>query len=157
MGHTSALSATDESKYVDGKTGDPKTARSQIPFLLIPWLFLDRRFDLLPDRVEIEGSRVLHRRIVDRGKRQFLHLLLYAHEAPEFPSVEVIHVTAAEVIKALLANRWRALEWVLADVDHGGHVGRNFGARPSLRLLKKLEFEVVDTNGTQVRTTEVEE
>ena len=113
--------------------------------------------DLLLDRVKVEGRRVLHRRVVDRRHGQLRHLLLDDDEPPELAGVEVVHVAAAQVVEALAADRRRPLERILADVDHGGHVGRDLRARPALRLLVELELEVVDANGAQLRPAEVEE
>src|SRR5262249_4604337 len=52
----------------------------------------DHLFDLLLDRIEVEGSRVLHRRIVHRGRRQLPDELLDHDEAPELAGKELVHV-----------------------------------------------------------------
>src|SRR5262249_33694721 len=40
-------------------------------------------FDFLLHRLEVEARALLHWRELDRRQRQFLHLLLHEHEAPE--------------------------------------------------------------------------
>src|SRR5215471_14922354 len=61
-------------------------------YRLLPFAVLDHLLDLLLHRIEIEGSRVLHRRIVNRRQRQFLDILLDHDEAPELTGEEVVHV-----------------------------------------------------------------
>src|SRR5436305_8283979 len=68
---------------------------------LLARLVLDRLLDLLFDSIQVEGSRILHRRIVNRRKGQFLDHLLNKDEPPELASKEVIHIAPAEVIEVL--------------------------------------------------------
>src|SRR6516165_4536319 len=42
-------------------------------------------------------------------------------------------------------------------VDDGGHVGRDFFARPAVGLLKELEFEVVDPECAELWSREIEQ
>ena len=59
---------------------------------LLTWAVLDHLLDLLLHRLEVEGSRVLHRRIVDRRLRQLRDVLLDQDEAPELAGEEVVAV-----------------------------------------------------------------
>src|SRR6185312_6331382 len=70
---------------------------------------------------KVEARWRLHGRVFDGRLRQFGDLLLNKHEAPKFAGKEVIHVTSGHVIQVLAADRWRPLEWVLADVDDHRH------------------------------------
>src|SRR6266852_2002284 len=60
---------------------------------------LDHLLDLLLRRFEIEGSRVLHRRIVDRRQRQLLDRLLDQDEAPELTGEEIVHVAGGSSVE----------------------------------------------------------
>ena len=51
----------------------------------------------------------------------------------------------------------RALERILAEIDHCGHVRRDLGTRPAPRLLDRTELEVIDADGAEMRPTEVED
>ena len=124
---------------------------------LLPALVPDRLVDLLLHRVQVEGGRILHRRVVDGRLGQLRHRLLDEDEPPELAGIEVVHVAAAEVVQALAADGRRPLERILADVHDRGHVGRDLWPRPALRLLVELVLEVVDADGAEVRAAEVEE
>src|SRR5271166_5541988 len=99
-------------------------------------------------RVKVEGRGCLHWRKVDSRFRQFGYLLLNQHKAPELASHEVVHVTTAHVVQALTSDRWCPLKRVLADVDHGGHVGGVFLSRPPVGLLEELKLEVIQAKGS---------
>jgi hypothetical protein len=57
----------------------------------------------------------------------------------------------------LLADRRRSFERILAEVNDRRHVGRELLARPTIGLLDKLELEVIDPQGSQYRSTEIEQ
>src|SRR5262245_65705037 len=76
--------------------------------LLLAGLVFDDGVDLLLHRFQIEGSRILHRRIVDGSLRKLSDLLLDQHEPPELPGIEIIHIAAAEIVQALRVNGGRA-------------------------------------------------
>src|SRR5512136_297396 len=78
--------------------------------LLLPSLDLDGLLDLLFYRIEIERGRVLHRRVINCSHRQLPHVLLHPYKAPEFTRIEVVHVTAAEIVEVFAANGRRTLE-----------------------------------------------
>src|SRR5262245_49511372 len=82
-----SATATDRVRGNALRSGRPRDegARSvkDIPVRLLPLPVPDGLVDLLLDRVEVERRRVLHRRIVDRGRRQLPDGLLNDHEAPE--------------------------------------------------------------------------
>ena len=78
---------------------------------------LDHLLDLLLYRLEVERSRILHRRVFDCSLRQLSDVLLYLDEAPELPGKEVIAIPEGTGISRLAANSGRALERILPDVD----------------------------------------
>src|SRR5580692_11715244 len=124
---------------------------------LLPFVRLHHLLDLLLDLGEVEGRGLLHRREVDERLCRRTHSLLHLDEAPEFARHEVVHVAAALVVERLAADRRRALERILAQVDDGRHVGRHLLARPAPGLLVELELEVVDADGAELRLAEVED
>src|SRR6516165_9009245 len=85
---------------------------------LLTLVVLDHLLDLLLHRIEVEGSRVLHRRVIDCCQRQLLDELLDQDEAPELTGEEVVHVAGGAGVERFPANGWRALERVLPNIDH---------------------------------------
>src|SRR5262245_15525553 len=118
---------------------------------------LYRFLNLLLHRFKVERSRTLHRRKFDRGLREISDVLLDHDEAPELPGKEFVHVAGSADVQRLAANTRRALEGILANVDHSGHVGRKLFARPAPRLRVERELEVIEAKRAQVRAAEVEE
>src|SRR5262245_54202720 len=118
---------------------------------------LHRLLNLLLHRFKVERSRTLHRRILDRGLRQIGDVLLDHDEAPELAGEEVVAVAEGSGVGRLAANVRRALERVLANVDHSRHVGRGLFAWPTPRLREERELEVTEAKSAQARTTEVED
>src|SRR5262249_50409340 len=57
---------------------------------LLPFAVPEHLLDLLLYRIEVEGRRVLHRRIIDRRRCQLLDKLLDHDEAPELTGEEVV-------------------------------------------------------------------
>src|SRR5215813_1421131 len=92
------------------------------PVSLLTWAVLDHLLDLFLHRLEVEGGRVLHRRILDRRQRQLLDKLLDQDETPELAGEEVLAVAEGAGVRRLAANIRRALERILANVDDRGHV-----------------------------------
>src|SRR5690242_2168636 len=137
--------------------GRPLKTAPRSRMRLLRFMLLHQFLDLFLYRLEIEGRRRLHRRIIDGRHRQLTHVLLDHHEAPELACVEVIHVAPAHVVRSLAADGRRPLEWILTDVHDGGHVGRHFLPGPAVRLLEKLEFEIIDTHCAEMRAAEVED
>src|SRR5208283_3156390 len=119
------------------------------PSSLLPFVGLDGFLDLFLNGLDVEARRRLHRRKIDRRLRELTHRFLHENEAPELARHEIIHITAAEIVQIFAADRWGPLERVLTDVDNGWHVGRNLLPRPALRLLKELEFEVIEPQGAK--------
>src|SRR5262249_10116864 len=78
-------------------------------------------------------------------------------EAPELTCVKVVAVAEGASVRRLATNTRRALERILANVDHRGHVRSGLFARPAPGLLEELELEVVDANRAQLRAAEVEQ
>ena len=79
---------------------------------------LDHLLDLGLYRFEVERSRSLHRRKLNRGLCQLADVLLNHHEAPEFSGVEVVAITEGTRVRRLAADTGRALKRVLANIDH---------------------------------------
>src|SRR5262249_38580053 len=126
-------------------------------YRLLTFAVPDHLLDLLFHRIKVEGGRVLHRRIVDRRQRQLLDKLLDHDKAPELPGGEVIHVAGGARCKRLAANTRRAVERILTNVDHRGHVRGGLFAWPAPRLCEKRKLKVVDANRAQLRAAEVEQ
>src|SRR5262245_51895222 len=120
------------------------------------WPVFSHLLDLLFHRIEVEGSRVLHRRIVDRRQRQLLDVLLDHDEAPELTGEEVVRIARGAGVPRLAAKIRRALERILAEVDQAGHVRGGLFARPTPRLREERELEVVDANRAQLCAAEIE-
>ena len=124
---------------------------------LLPFVRLDHFLDFGLDGLQVEGSWILHRRIVDGRHGELAHCLLNDDEAPELARIEVIHVASTHIIQTLAANGRRAFEGILAQIHDRRHVGGDFLTGPAPRLLDELKLEVIDANGTELRSTEVEE
>src|SRR5215469_399709 len=69
------------SRLAGGKSGPPATSTLKGRRLFGHCVLSGS--DLRLDRIEVEACTTLHRRELDRGHRQLLHLLLDEHEAPE--------------------------------------------------------------------------
>src|SRR5262249_18504341 len=117
----------------------------------------DHLLDLGFYSFEVERSRGLHWRELDGSLRQFCDVLLDHHEAPELPGKELVHVARRADVQRFASNGLRALERILTNVDHRRHVGRGLFARPAPRLLEERELEVIETQSTQRRATEIED
>src|SRR5262249_24721342 len=126
-------------------------------YRLLTFAVPDHLLDLLLHRIEIEGCRVLPRRVVDRRLRQLCDVLLNHDEAPELTGEEADGIARGAGVPRLAAKIRRALERILANVDQAGHVRGDLFARPAPRLRKERELEVVDANRAQLRTAEVEQ
>src|SRR5215471_18494293 len=124
---------------------------------LLPFAVLEHLLDLLLYRTEVEGRRVLHRRIIDRRRCQLLDILLYHDEAPELTGEELVHVAWRTRVQGLAAEGRRALERVLANVNQPRHVRGGLFARPAPRLHKERELEVVEANRAELRAAEIEQ
>src|SRR6516162_11878598 len=125
--------------------------------LAMPFAVLEHLLDLLLYRIEVEGRRVLHRRIIDRRRCQLLDKLLDHDEAPELTGEEVVTITPGTGVGRLAAKIRRALERVLANVDQPRHVRSGLFARPAPRLRVEDELEVVEANRAELRATEIEQ
>src|SRR6476660_4246095 len=124
---------------------------------LLTRAILDRLFDLLLHRFEVEGSRVLHRRKFDCRLGQLPDILLNQDETPELTGEEVVAIAECARVDRFASNERRALERILANVDDRRHVRRGFLARPAPRLHVELELEVVDADRTQLGSAEVKD
>src|SRR5262249_50410057 len=124
---------------------------------LLTWPGFDHLLDLLFHRVEVEGSRGLHRRVIGRPPGPVFDKLLGQDGAAEIPGEEVIAITPGAGVRRLAPKIRRALEWILANIDHRWHVGGRLFARPAPRLRIERELEVVEANRAQLRAAEIEQ
>src|SRR5262249_54056983 len=132
-------------------------APSDSPAWLLPFAVLEHLLNLLLDCIEVEGRRVLHRRIIDRRRAPPPDALFHPDEAPELTGEELIHVAWCTGVQGLAAKGRRSLERVLANVDQPRHVRGGLFARPAPRLHKERELEVVEANGAELRAAEIEQ
>src|SRR5262245_30505472 len=95
---------------------DPVRARQQYSVSLTRTV-LSHLLDLSLHRLEVERSRILHRRIIDCGLRQLRDVLLHHDEAPEFSGKEVVAITEGAGVRRLATGSGCALERILANVD----------------------------------------
>src|SRR5581483_11446221 len=126
-------------------------------WLSLAALVAEHLVDLFLDRLQVEGGRVLHRRVLEGRLGQVRHPLLDEDEPPELPGEEVVPVAERPGQRRLAADHREPLERVLTDVHDPGHVGDHLRPGPALRLREELELEVVDAQRTQLRSGEVEE
>jgi hypothetical protein len=70
---------------------------------------------------------------------------------------DAIPRAAAAIVRALRVDGGHALEGILANLDHSGHVGRHLAAGPADGLAEELKFEIIEAQGAQVRSGEIEE
>src|SRR5262249_34057029 len=106
---------------------------------------------------QIETCRRLHGRILDCCLREFGHFLLHHHKAPKLACIKVVREALGGIIPGLSSQRRRSLERVLPYVHYDGHIGSGFLPRPAPWLLEENILEVIDSNCTQVRPTEIEQ
>ena len=81
--------------------------------LLLTWTVLDHLLDLGLYRFEVERSRSLHRRKLNRGLRQLGYVLLDLDEAPELAGEEVVAEAPSTGVSRLAAK------WACARTDPG--------------------------------------
>src|SRR5262245_6503422 len=91
--------------------------------LLLTGPVLHHLLNLPLHRLEVEGSRVLHRRVIDCGLRQLCDVLLDHDEAPELAGEEVVAVTEGAGVRRLATGSGCSFERILANVDQPRHVG----------------------------------
>src|SRR4029077_16618548 len=70
---------------------------------------------------------------------------------------EVHHVSRGTSKKSFPIDRDKPLERVLAEVNYGGHIGRQLRASPALGLFIEPELHVVDANGPELGSSEIED
>src|SRR5215831_6367155 len=122
---------------------------------LLPFVRADHFLAFLFHRLQVETCGRLHRGIRDRRVREFHHLFLHHHKAPELAPIKVIKKSRGGIIQRFSPNRRRSLERVLPNVHYERHIGSRFLSRPAPWLLEENKLEVVDANRSQVRPTEV--
>ena len=104
-------------QLIGRKAGGPcEPPALEITFVLA-FVVLDRFLDFLFHRIEVERSRILHRRVVDRRHSEFCDLLLDQDEAPKLAGIEIVPVAEGAVVRGLAADRRRPLKRVLSDID----------------------------------------
>src|SRR4029079_11181459 len=75
--------------------------RPPLTFRLVASVIPDHLINLSLYSLKIETGRCLHRRKVDGRFRKLCHLLLHGDETPELTGIEVIHVSATEIVQRL--------------------------------------------------------
>src|SRR5437016_375174 len=105
------------------------------------------------DRIEVEARAPLHGRELDRRLRQFLHLLLDEHEAPEFV-LEPVEVLLRAVLRSAVRPAC-AFEGIETQVDQRWHVKLRLVAQPTAGLIDEAVFVVVDADGAERAFAEV--
>src|SRR5439155_3711785 len=124
---------------------------------LLAFVLLHHRLDLGLNGVEVEGGRILHRRIVNCRHCRLRYDLLHEHKTPELAGEEIVGVAGRAGIKAFATEARQPLKWILTDIDQFRHVRGRFLTGPAPRLLEEDEFEVIEANGSEVRPTKVEQ
>ena len=114
-----------------------------LAYQLLAGVVPDRLIDLLLDRVEVEGCRILHRRVVDGGLREGGHPLLDEDEPPELVGIPIVVVD--RLVQA------SSLERVQPKINEDGPVRLNCAAKPTVRLIEKPVFEIVNANRAKRR------
>src|SRR5262249_1734975 len=114
----------------------------------------DRRLDLLFDSCQVERRRPLHRWEFDGSLAELEDDILDQNEPPGFTAHEVVEVGRRAF--SVVQDR-RTLERILPKVVDQRHVDRDLRAGPALRLLIKLVLEVIDSYGSELRASEIEE
>src|SRR5262249_6060617 len=116
---------------------------------------LDHVLDLLLHRVQVEGRRVLRRRIVDGRPGQVRYFFVDHDEPPHFPAKEIIEVAKGTVRRRLPGERGEPLERILPDVVERRHIACELRAGPARWLEEELELEVIDAHGGELWSGEV--
>src|SRR5271165_4412209 len=113
----------------------------------------DHLLYLLLDPSKAEGSGLLHRRELDGGFPKLQHDVLDENEPPGFSAEELVEPSRSPFTK--VQDRC-SLERILPDVVDLGHIRRDLGTGPTLRLLVKLVLEIVHSHRTELRSSEIE-
>src|SRR6516225_11493001 len=87
----------------------------------------DRRQDLVPDILEIEAGRLLHRRELNECLAHCGHFLLHVDEPPELVAIHVHHLRRAIVEPA-------AFERVEPEIEKPRPIQHYFWSEPALGL-----------------------
>src|SRR5208337_4805455 len=114
----------------------------------------DHLLYLLLDSGRAEGSGLLHRRELDGGLPELQDDVLDENEPPGFSAEELVEPGWGPFTKA--QDRC-PLERILPDVVDLGHIRRDLGTGPALRLLVKLVLEIVHPYRTEFRSSEIED
>src|SRR5580704_16235402 len=125
--------------------------------MLLSRMIPDRLVNLLFDRIQIERSGVLHRRIAQRRAGEFRHLLLHQDEPPELSGVEVVTVAERAVECAFAPDHREPFEGILAKVYQTGHISDDFRPRPSSWLQEELKLHLVQADCAQFGSGEVKQ
>jgi len=115
---------------------------------------LDHLLYFFLDPGKAEGCRGLHRRELDGGFPELQYDVLDENEPPGFSAEELVEPGWGPFTKA--QDRC-SLERILPDVVDPGHIHRDLGTRPALRLFVKLVLKIVHPNRTEFRSSEIED
>src|SRR3989442_5451394 len=105
--------------------------------------------------IEVEAGPLLHRRVLDGGRDELLHLLLDEYEAPEFV-LEPLEVILRPGLRRAVRPAG-ALERIEAKIDQVRHVNVALRTQPTGGLIDEAILEVADAHGAQLTLPEVED
>src|SRR2546428_14096704 len=105
--------------------------------------------------IEVEAGTLLHRRLLEGGRDELLHLLLDEYEAPEFV-LEPLEVILRPGLRSAVRPAG-ALERIEAKIDQVRHVNVALRTQPTGGLIDEAILEVADAHGAQLTLSEVED
>src|SRR5882757_4238654 len=106
------------------------------------------RRNLLFYGLEIETRALLHRWKLDRRHRQFFHLLLNKHEAPEFV-FEPVEILLGPFFGHAIGPAC-AFKRIEAQVGNVGYVRLGFVSQPPPGLVNETKLVVIDADGAEL-------
>ncbi len=106
---------------------------------LLPLVLFHGRVNLGFHGIQVEAAPFLHGWILDGRNRQFLHLLLDEHKAPELEP-ELVPILIGPDASIRPAG---ALEGIQAEIDENRRVGMGLVADPAAGLINKAILEFV--------------
>src|SRR3989442_10215817 len=105
--------------------------------------------------IEVEAGPLLHRRVLDGGRDELLHLLLDEYEAPEFV-LEPLEVILRPGLRPAVRPAG-ALERIEAKIDQVRHVNVVLRTQPSVGLVDEALLEVANAHDSQLTLPEIED
>ena len=129
----------------------PRAVSQQSPSVRDAYLAIAAlgRRDFRLHGIEVEARALLHRRELDRGHGQLLHLLLDKHEAPEFVLEPVEVLLRADLVP--LSGQPVRSNGSRRRLTRIGHVRLGFFAQPAAGLVDEAILVVVDAHRAECR------